>query len=108
SNLLPTVNTVYSQYCLRVQTAVLNEVLAAAVSRHEPPMRGSRRTKILYGVQVSTQPPTFVLFVSHPAAIHFSYQRYLTNQIRKAFSLDLTPLRIVLRGREGRKRRKKR
>jgi GTP-binding protein len=108
SNLLPTLNTVYSQYCLRVQTSVLNEVLAAAVSRHEPPMRGSRRTKILYGVQVSTQPPTFVLFVSHPEAIHFSYQRYLTNQIRKAFSLDLTPVRLVFRKRRGRKEKKRR
>jgi GTP-binding protein len=108
SNLLPTLDTVYSQYCLRVQTAVLNEVLAAAVSRHEPPMRGGRRTKILYGVQVSTQPPTFVLFVSQPAAIHFSYQRYLTNQIRKAFSLDLTPVRLVLRKRGGRKEKKRR
>ncbi|PNV87525.1 MAG: ribosome biogenesis GTPase Der [Desulfobacteraceae bacterium] len=108
SNLLPTLNTVYSQYCLRVQTAVLNEVLAAAVSRHEPPVRGNRRTKIFYGVQVSTKPPTFVLFVSHPAAIHFSYQRYLTNQIRKAFSLDLTPLRLVFRQRGGRREKKKR
>ena len=108
SNLLPTLNKVFAQYSTRVQTAALNDALAAAVSRHEPPLHGRRRAKILYGTQVAAQPPTFVLFVSHPEAFHFSYQRYLTNQIRKAFSLDLTPLRIVFRGREGRKRRKKR
>ena len=108
SDLLPTLNMVFAQYSTRVQTAALNEALAAAVSRHEPPLHGRRRAKILYGTQVASKPPTFVLFVSHPEAFHFSYQRYLTNQIRQAFSLDLTPLRIVFRGREGRKRRKKR
>ncbi|MGW8207638.1 MAG: ribosome biogenesis GTPase Der, partial [Syntrophobacteria bacterium] len=100
STLLPTLNVVFSQYCTRVQTSAVNEVLTAAVSRHEPPMHGRRRTKILYGAQVSSQPPTFVLFVSYPEAMHFSYQRYLTNQIRKAFSLDLTPVRLIFRGRE--------
>jgi len=108
SVLLPTLNTVFSQYCTRVQTSAVNEVLAKAVSRHEPPMHGRRRTKILYGAQVSSQPPTFVVFVSYPEAIHFSYQRYLTNQIRKAFSLDLTPLRLVFRKRESYKGGRKR
>lgn len=107
SNLLPTLNAVFSQYCTRVQTPAFNDALAAAVSRHEPPMHGRHRTKILYGVQVATQPPTFVLFVSHPEAIHFSYQRYLVNQIRKAFSLELTPLRLMLRGRGGGRRGRK-
>ena len=108
STLLPTLNMVFSQYCSRVQTSAVNEVLAQAVSRHEPPMHGRRRAKILYGAQVSSQPPTFVVFVSHPEAMHFSYQRYLTNQIRKAFSLDLTPLRLVFRRRERHTRRRKR
>ncbi len=108
SSLLPTLNSVFSQYSKRVQTSALNDALAAAVSRHEPPMHGRSRTKILYGTQVATQPPTFVLFVSQPEAIHFSYERYLTNQIRKAFSLDLTPLRLVFRGREGGKRKQPR
>jgi GTP-binding protein len=108
SNLLPTLDRVFAQYSTRVQTAALNAALLAAVSRHEPPLHGGRRAKILYGTQVATQPPTFVMFVSQSEAIHFSYQRYLTNQIRKAFSLDLTPLRLVFRGREGRKRRRKR
>lgn len=108
SALLPMIHRVFSQYCTRVQTSAVNDALAAAVSRHEPPMRGRRRSKILYGAQAASQPPTFVLFVSHPEVIHFSYQRYLINQIRKAFSLDLTPLRLVLRKREGRKGRRKR
>lgn len=108
SRLLPTLDSVFSQYCTRVQTAALNDALAQAVSRHEPPMHGRSRTKILYGTQAATKPPTFVLFVSQPEAIHFSYERYLTNQIRKAFSLDLTPLRLVFRGREKRRTRKRR
>jgi GTP-binding protein len=108
STLLPTLNVVFSQYCTRVQTSAVNEVLTAAVSRHEPPMHGRRRTKILYGAQVSSQPPTFVLFVSYPEAMHFSYQRYLTNQIRKAFSLDLTPVRLIFRGREKGKAKRRR
>jgi GTP-binding protein len=108
SRLLPTLNAVFSQYCTRVQTAAFNEVLTAAVARHEPPMHGRSRVKILYGTQVATQPPTFVLFVSKSVAIHFSYERYLTNQIRKAFSLELTPLRLIFRGRQKRWSRKRR
>ena len=108
STVLPTLNKVFFQYGTRVQTSAVNDVLATAVSRHEPPMHGRRRTKILYGTQVSSQPPTFVVFVSYPEAIHFSYQRYLTNQIRKAFSLDLTPLRLVFRKRESDKGKRKR
>jgi len=108
STLLPMVNKVFSQYCTRVQTSAVNDVLTTAVSRHEPPMHGGRRTKILYGAQVSSQPPTFVLFVSYPEAIHFSYQRYLTNQMRKAFSLDLTPVRLIFRGREKGKAKRRR
>jgi GTP-binding protein len=108
STVLPTVNMVFSQYCTRVQTSAVNDALAKAVSHHEPPMHGGRRTKILYGAQVSSQPPTFVVFVSYPEAIHFSYQRYLTNQIRKAFSLDLTPIRLVFRRRGSDRRRRKR
>jgi len=108
STLLPMLNKVFSQYCTRVQTSAVNDVLTTAVSRHEPPMHGGRRTKILYGAQVTSQPPTFVLFVSYPEAIHFSYQRYLTNQIRKAFSLDLTPVRLIFRGREKGKAKRRR
>ncbi len=109
SRLLPTLNSVFSQYCTRVQTSAFNEALAAAVARHEPPVHGRSRVKILYGTQVAAQPPTFMLFISHPAAIHFSYERYLKNQIRRTFSLELTPMRLIFRGRhKGRRRRSRR
>jgi len=99
--LLPTVAAVFAQYSTRVTTATLNDAIARAVAHHEPPMHRGRRVKILYGTQASIRPPTFVLFVTRPDAIHFSYERYLANQIREAFSLDQTPLRLVFRGREG-------
>jgi GTP-binding protein len=99
--LLPTVAAVFAQYSTRVTTAILNDAIARAVAHHEPPMHRGRRVKILYGTQASIRPPTFVLFVTRPDAIHFSYERYLANQIREAFSLDQTPLRLVFRGREG-------
>ncbi|UCG13828.1 MAG: ribosome biogenesis GTPase Der [Deltaproteobacteria bacterium] len=108
SRLLPTISDVFSQYSTRVTTAGLNETLAEAVSRHEPPMYGRGRVKIFYGTQVAIQPPTFILFANHPGAIHFSYERYLTNRIREAFSLNLTPLRLVFRRRSGRTRQRKR
>jgi GTP-binding protein len=97
--LLPTVSSVFAQYSARVTTATLNEAIAQAVAHHEPPLHRGRRVKILYATQASVRPPTFVLFVSRPEAIHFSYERYLTNQIREAFSLDQTPIRLVFRGR---------
>jgi len=98
--LLPTVAAVFAQYSTRVTTATLNDAIARAVAHHEPPMHRGRRVKILYATQASIRPPTFVLFVTRPDAIHFSYERYLANQIREAFSLDQTPLRLVFRGRE--------
>jgi GTP-binding protein len=98
--LLPTVSSVFAQYSTRVTTATLNEAIARAVAHHEPPLHRGRRVKILYATQASVRPPTFVLFVTRPEAIHFSYERYLTNQIREAFSLDKTPIRLVFRGRE--------
>jgi len=97
--LLPTVSAVFLQYNTRVTTATLNEAIARAVAHHEPPVHRGRRVKILYATQASMRPPTFVLFVTRPEAIHFSYERYLTNQIREAFSLDKTPIRLVFRGR---------
>lgn len=107
SRLLPTLNSVFSQYCTRVSTPALNDALIRAVSRHEPRMHGRSRVKILYGTQVGIQPPTFLLFVSQPKAIHFSYRRFLINKLREDFSLQMTPLRLLLRGRQGLKGRKK-
>ncbi|MBW1979865.1 MAG: ribosome biogenesis GTPase Der [Deltaproteobacteria bacterium] len=100
SRLLPAIASVFQQYSLRVPTAALNEVLATALKKHQPPRYKGTRLKIYYGTQAAIRPPTFVLFVNRPEGIHFSYRRYLTNQIRQAFKMDRTPIRLVFRGRQ--------
>lgn len=95
------VREVYDQYVLRSGTGRLNRVLEAAVQRNEPALHKGRRIKFYYATQAGSRPPTFVLFVNYPQAVHFSYQRYLTNQFREALGLDKTPLRLILRQRTG-------
>ena len=87
------------QNALRVPTGVLNELLARATARVQPPSDKGRRLKIFYMTQASTRPPTFVCFVNRKDLFHFSYQRYLENQIRETFGLEGTPVRIVVRER---------
>ena len=91
------INMVASQNALRVSTSVLNDVLSEAVTIVQPPTDKGRRLKIYYGTQASTKPPTFVIFVNNKQLFHFSYQRYLVNQIRKEFGLEGTPVRIIVR-----------
>ena len=98
--IIPTVREVFKQYSQRITTGVLNRGLAEALQHHEPPVVRGRRLKFYYATQTSTKPPTFVLFCNYPESIHFSYERYLTNQFREAFGLDKSPLRIIFRGRE--------
>ena len=83
----------------RVPTGVLNEMLARATARMQPPSDKGRRLKIFYLTQASTRPPTFVAFVNAKHLFHFSYQRYLINQIRENFGLEHTPIRLVVRER---------
>ena len=83
----------------RVTTGVLNDVLADAQAALQPPATAGRRLKIYYATQQGVQPPTFVLFVNDVELMHFSYERYLENQLRKAFGFEGTPLRFVLRER---------
>ena len=97
--ILPTVQEVFQQYNQRVTTGVLNRALEQTLHHHEPPMVGGRRLKFFYATQASIRPPTFVLFCNHPESVHFSYERYLTNQFREAFGLGKTPIRLVFRGR---------
>ncbi len=104
ARIIPTVREVFQQYNQRVTTGVLNRGLAEALRRHEPPVVKGRRLKFFYATQASTRPPTFVLFCNYPDSIHFSYERYLTNQFREAFGLDKSPLRLVFRGRERREK----
>jgi GTP-binding protein len=97
----PIVDEVYAQYSARITTGKLNKAMNQALTRTQPPMHKSTRLKFYYATQVSTRPPTFVSFVNFPDGVHFSYQRYLVNQIREAFSLDKTPVRLLLRQRTG-------
>ncbi len=95
---------VHSQNSMRISTGKLNEVLADATARVQPPSDKGKRLKIYYMTQASTRPPTFVFFVNNAQLFHFSYQRYLENQIREVFGLDGTPVRFIIRERgEGKK-----
>ncbi len=100
--LFPLIDEVYEQYCTRVPTGPLNRIVEDAVQRHEPPLHRGRRLKFYYATQVSTKPPTFVLFVSYPDAVHFSYRRFLTNHIRMETGLDKVPIRVYFRERDRR------
>lgn len=91
------INYVAEQNSLRVSTSVLNQVINEAIAIVQPPTDKGKRLKILYGTQVSTKPPTFVIFVNNKELFHFSYERYLVNQIRKEFGLKGTPVRIIAR-----------
>lgn len=100
NKVLELVNHVSNQHSMRISTGMLNDVINEAVLTNQPAVSGGRRFKILYATQVSIKPPTFALFVNEPSLMHFSYQRYLENQIRKAFSFEGTPVRFLLRKRE--------
>jgi GTP-binding protein len=100
--ILALVNEVHNQYTQRIPTGKVNRILAQAMDENEPALHHGRRLKFYYATQVSTRPPTFVLFVNFPEAVHFSYRRYLLNQIRRGAGLDKTPIRLVLRQRSGR------
>ena len=89
------------QNATRISTGKLNDVLAAATARVQPPTDKGKRLKIYYMTQASTRPPTFVCFVNSKELFHYSYQRYLENQIREVFGLEGTPTRFVIRERDG-------
>ncbi len=91
------INMVASQNALRVSTSVLNDVLSEAVTIVQPPTDKGKRLKIFYMTQATTKPPTFVVFVNDKELFHFSYERYLMNQIRKEFGLTGTPIRMIVR-----------
>jgi GTP-binding protein len=83
----------------RVPTAELNRVIAEAVDRHSPPSKRGKRLKIFYATQVGTAPPGFVFFVNEPQLVHFSYQRYLENQLRRSFGFEGSPVKMAFRKR---------
>ncbi len=101
--LLPTVDKVWSEYNLRLATGPLNQALEEITEHHTPPLVKGKRVKFYYASQVATRPPTVVLFVNDPKRVHFSYRRYLVNELRRALGLSIAPLRLILRQRSGRR-----
>ena len=95
--LFPMIQEVYKQNNSRITTGALNSVLADATNRVQPPTDKGRRLKIYYMTQASSKPPHFVIFCNDARLFHFSYQRYLENQIREVFGLQGTPIRITIR-----------
>lgn len=95
--LLKLIKEVAANNALRIPTAILNQVINEAIAVVQPPTDKGRRLKILYATQVQTKPPTFVIFVNNKQLFHFSYERYLINQIRSNFNLEGTPVKIIAR-----------
>ena len=93
---------VIENHALRVQTGVLNEILTEAVAMKQPPSDKGKRLKLYYITQVSVKPPTFVVFINDRQLMHFSYTRYLENQIRNTFGFRGTPIHIIARERKER------
>ncbi len=100
NRILDMVREVYEQASRRVTTGLLNDVLADAQAGLQPPSTGGRRLKIYYATQQAVRPPTFVFFVNDHNLMHFSYERYLHNQFRKAFGFEGTPIRFIMRDRK--------
>lgn len=99
NTLLPLIDEVHDNSCMRIQTNVLNEVLMDAQLMTPPPTHKGKRLKIYYASQVSVAPPTIVLFVNDPELLHFSYKRFLENSLREAFGFRGTTLRLIARER---------
>ncbi len=97
--LLELIKFVDEQNAMRITTGALNELLARATARVEPPSDKGKRLKIYYITQPTTRPPAFAVFCNDPELFHFSYQRYLENQIREAYGLEGTPIKLMIRGR---------
>ena len=91
------IDTVYSQYTMRIGTSPLNDLVEKSVQRNPLASYANRKMHIAYATQTDVKPPTFVFFVSNTNCIHFSYERYLMNQIRETFGFDSVPLKLVFR-----------
>ncbi|MCD8049469.1 MAG: ribosome biogenesis GTPase Der [Clostridia bacterium] len=100
NNLFSNIDYVTAQNASRLQTGALNDVLSDAIARVQPPSDKGKRLKLYYITQASTKPPTFIVFVNDCELAHFSYMRYIENQIRESFGLTGTPVRIIVRERK--------
>lgn len=97
--ILELVNYVAEQHSMRIATSTLNELIQESVRLNPPPSDKGRRLKLLYATQTSVKPPAFIMFVNEPELMHFSYLRYLENQLRSSFGFEGTPIRIIIRKR---------
>lgn len=100
SKLFDLINTVHENNVLRISTGMLNDVLIEAMAMNQPPAEKGRPLRIYYMTQVSVKPPTFVLFVNDTELLHFSYKRYIENQLRAAFGFMGTPIHFIARNRK--------
>ena len=100
--ILDEVVKIHKEYCHRINTGVLNRIIEDAVYRTEPSLHKGKRLKFFYATQVATKPPSFVCFVNFPNAVHFSYKRYLLNQLRQMIPLEKTPINLFFREKTGR------
>ncbi len=99
NRLFDMIDMVVENHSMRIQTGVLNEIMSEAVAMQQPPADKGKRLKLFYMTQVSVKPPTFVIFVNDKELMHFSYTRYIENQIREAFGFRGTPLKFIIRER---------
>jgi GTP-binding protein len=93
------INLVYEQFSRRISTSSVNSAIQKIIEKHPPPRIGRGRLKFLYATQPRTRPPTFVVFVNRPDMVHFSYERFLINQLRAHFHLDFTPIKLKFKKR---------
>jgi len=93
------IDVVYDQFCTRVGTGEVNRLIEDMILKRPPPMVGSKRLKFMYATQIEIKPPTFVVFVNYPDEVHFSYKRFIINQIRDEFGLTHTPIKLIFRKR---------
>ncbi len=100
SKLFDKIDMVLANHSMRIETGVVNEIMAEAVAMQQPPSDKGKRLKLYYITQVSVRPPTFVIFVNDKELMHFSYTRYIENKIREAFGFKGTPIRFIIRERK--------
>lgn len=95
--IMETVQTVYTHFCKRIQTSDLNKVMQSITSRHTPPTKAGRQSKIYYATQVSTRPPSFVISTKHPQGINQAFKRFMMSQFRHFFGFEGTPIHLMFR-----------
>jgi GTP-binding protein len=105
--LFPMIHKVYQQHSQRIGTSELNRFVEAIMDHHPPPTKGGKRGRIFYITQIGVRPPRFLVSVNDPKLIHFSYRRYLTNELRKRYDFTGVPLLVGYRGRTVDPKRKK-